>query len=351
MSAVMASTPSCTNDQIRPQLRAVKSVTFTRPADVSALLAQAVEAADGLAWIKAHAGSIPLLTAEEERELARRWQQSGDLEARDRLVLANLRLALNWARRTLERSAGATGALTMQDLTQEAVLGLLRAIDAYDPTVYRLSTYATWWMNQKMWRAIETDGDLIRMPVYAKQALRQVKYLQAKAAQAGAGPLTIEELANVTGQTAQTIEAVSQFLVAPDSLNRLVGHDEDAELEQFQAAPGTNDAFEQAERPGADGRWILTVAIQAMRRRYGGSGSDTVWCQSWKRDVALWWLRMCEPDLTYSEIAARVGVALSKERVRQIINRVQQVVEPSIRQALREQGRSATGDFLMEDEA
>ncbi len=133
-----------------------------------------------------------LLSAVEERELARR-AKSGDRIARAQLVEANLRLVVSVAKRYLKRG------MALQDLIQEGNMGLMRAVDKFDPDRgFRFSTYATWWIKQAITRAIADKSRMIRLPVHVNELLtklrKEVRQLSSKLGR----PPTIEELAEAT---------------------------------------------------------------------------------------------------------------------------------------------------------
>ncbi|HHM12495.1 MAG TPA: RNA polymerase sigma factor RpoD/SigA [Planctomycetaceae bacterium] len=135
----------------------------------------------------------PLLSAEEEQELAYRIEQ-GDVEARDRMVRANLRLVVNIAR-------GYTGkGLSLQDLIEEGNLGLLRAVEGFDPSVgTRFSTYASYWIKQSIKRALINSAKTIRIPAYMVELLSKWRRANARLTEELGRTPTPEEVARVLG--------------------------------------------------------------------------------------------------------------------------------------------------------
>lgn len=134
-----------------------------------------------------------LLTAQEELQLAARIEQ-GDVEARDRMVRANLRLVVNISR-------GYTGkGLSLQDLIEEGNLGLLRAVEGFDPTVgTRFSTYASYWIKQSIKRALINSAKTIRIPAYMVELLSKWRRATARLSEELGRTPTNEEVARVLG--------------------------------------------------------------------------------------------------------------------------------------------------------
>ncbi len=171
-------------------------------------------------------GRTKLLTQAEERELATR-KDSGDNEAKRRLIEANLRLVVSVARRYSQSSNG----ITLLDLIQEGNLGLIRAVDKYDhKTGFKLSTYATWWIRQAISRAIADKSRLIRLPVHINETLGRVRRTSRELASEHGREPTMQELAD---KLQMPIDKVTQLMTmgnAPVSLDQPMGEEGDSSL-------------------------------------------------------------------------------------------------------------------------
>src|SRR5690349_6876746 len=155
---------------------------------------------DGFALFLRRIGRTPLLTADEERALAFRCER-GDLVAKDRMIEANLRLVVHVAKRFQKENSP----LTLPDLVQEGMLGLIRAVEKFDPrTGNRFSTYATIWIRQSIGRAISEKSRDIRVPVSVDQRLRALDKLTT---QLGHEP-DVFEAARLLEWTVQDVERV-----------------------------------------------------------------------------------------------------------------------------------------------
>ena len=193
---------------------------------------------------------FPLLTAKEEVELAKRIER-GDKAARDRMINSNLRLVVSVARRYQNRG------LSLIDLIQEGVLGLIRAADKFDwRRGYKFSTYATWWVRQAVQRGIETRGREIRMPANVLDVERKMARAEPELVDRLRRAPTDKELADVIGAKPRQVAAVRHAARAVTSLDRPVSTDEEGTtLSQFIAG----------ESPSPEEILTLSLTQQKLR--------------------------------------------------------------------------------------
>ena len=172
-------------------------------------------------------GRVPLLTAEQEADLARA-AQAGDEQARRALSEANLRLVVSVAKRYVGRG------LPFLDLIQEGNLGLMKAAEKFEPERgFKFSTYATWWIRQAITRAIADQGRTIRIPVHLVESINRVKKAAGELLRKNGREPTAEEIAVQLEMEPDRVRELLQLAQDPISLETPVGEEEDAHLEDF----------------------------------------------------------------------------------------------------------------------
>ena len=184
-------------------------------------------------------GRVPLLTAEEEVELARRME-AGDERARHRLEEANLRLVVSIAKRYVGRG------MLFLDLIQEGNLGLLKAVEKFDYSKgYKFSTYATWWIRQAITRAIADQARTIRIPVHMVETINKLVRISRQLLQELGRDPRPEEIAKEMGISVSRVHEIMKIAQEPVSLETPIGEEEDSHLGDFiedEAAPDPADA-------------------------------------------------------------------------------------------------------------
>ena len=184
-------------------------------------------------------GRVPLLTSEEEVELAIRISD-GDVTAKQRLSEANLRLVVSIAKRYLGRG------MQFLDLIQEGNLGLIKAVEKFDYTKgFKFSTYATWWIRQAITRAIADQARTIRIPVHMVETINKVKKVQSQPLHQNGHEPSPDEIAEEIDMPVDKVREIMRVAQEPVSLETPIGEEEDSHLGDFipdNDAPAPADA-------------------------------------------------------------------------------------------------------------
>ena len=240
-------------------------------------------------------GTVPLLTADEELELAQR-KADGDEAAKERLIEANLRLVVSIAKRYTGRG------MSFLDLVQEGNLGLIKGVEKFDYTKgYRLSTYATWWVKQSVTRALADQSRTIRLPVHMVEAVNRIRKAQrALAVKLGREPSN-EEIGKEVGMSEKRVTELMQSSGDTVSLETPVGDEDGSNLGDFVADDSNASTEEKAESV------FLREEIEQMLQGLNPREREVI--------ILRFGLESGHP-LTLEEVGKRFKV--TRERIRQI---------------------------------
>lgn len=251
--------------------------------------------ADSLNMYLKEIRQFPLLSVEEERELIDRIGR-GDMSARDRLVESNLRLVVSIAKKYQNNG------LTLMDLIQEANIGLLIAVEKFEPERgYRFSTYASWWIKQTISRALDNKSKLIRLPAYVVEGVNKMKNVErALTITLGREP-TLEEVAKEMGLDEAKVKKLRDSSKEISSLDVTVGDDDEATMGELIADTSSLTPEESMENQTKTE--VLDTILGTLEDREG--------------DVIKYRYGLMDGEpRTLEEVGQIFG--LTKERIRQI---------------------------------
>jgi len=195
--------------------------------DLESTISKTVAVDDPVRMYLKEIGKVPLLTAEEEIELAKRMEE-GDEEAKQKLCEANLRLVVSIAKRYVGRG------MLFLDLIQEGNLGLIKAVDKFNwRKGFKFSTYATWWIRQAITRSIADQARTIRIPVHMVETINKLMRIQRQLLQEYGREPTPEEIAAEMDITVEKVREIIKIAQEPVSLETPIGEEEDSHLGDF----------------------------------------------------------------------------------------------------------------------
>ena len=240
-------------------------------------------------------GANPLLTAEEELALTRRVRD-GDFDARQIMIERNLRLVVNIAKHYLNRG------IPLLDLVEEGNLGLMHALEKFDPERgFRFTTYATWWIRQNIERAIMNQSRTIRLPVHVVKELNQVLRAQRSVEAEGGGQFSLEEVARRLDKPIEVVRSILALSEHTASLDAPLDIDPSLSIGESLADDQLETLDQQVQCNEVEslvGEWLGLLSDKqsfVIRHRYGFDESEV---------------------RTLEELAEELG--LTRERVRQI---------------------------------
>jgi RNA polymerase primary sigma factor len=229
--------------------------------------------ADSLGLLLRDLDRYPMPNYDEQVELAKRGA-TGDQEAKQQMVAANMRLVLHWARRYQDRG------VELVDLVQEGTFGLLRAVEKFDwERGFKFSTYATWWIRQSLQRAVQQHGRTIRIPLEVGEQIQRIDAATAELVGLLGRRPTEEEITEATGISVEVRKGLEGIAGVSASLDQPATSDSSTVLGDLVAPDGT-DWVADVEQQMTDDRLLLAVEHlpvlqrEVLTKRFGLDGSS-----------------------------------------------------------------------------
>jgi RNA polymerase primary sigma factor len=285
-----------TSDPVRMYLREIGRVpllTAVEEVELARRIEDGAEASERLADLDA-VGALGELPADESRAMQRR-ADDGD-EAKSALIQANLRLVVSIAKRYVGRG------MQFLDLIQEGNMGLMRAVEKFDYTKgFKFSTYATWWIRQAITRSIADQARTIRIPVHMVESINRVHRMQRQMVQELEREPTVDELADAVGMSADRVREIQRISLDLLSLDAPVGEEDDSYLADFIKDDGAEEPLDAATRQ------MLQEAVKEVLDELNEREKEVVVMRFGLDD---------EQARTLEEVGKQFGV--TRERIRQI---------------------------------
>ncbi len=255
-----------------------------------------MEQVNGLQVYLKQIKDIPLLTAEEEKKLATAYQ-SGDKQAKERLVSSNLRLVVMAAKHYSTRCS-----MSFEDLVQEGNIGLIRAVDSYNPTLgWRFSTYAMHWIKQAISRAILNSSRTIRIPIHIQELQSKYNKAQREFMNKNNREATTAEVAKILNIDIKKIKEIEELVKEPISLSTSLNDEDDGTVEDLVADPNADRPDDRIDNE------LLSKALNELLESLGGREKEII--------IARYGLDGGKAK-TLDQLGTEYG--LTKERIRQI---------------------------------
>jgi len=251
----------------------------------------------GLGWYLSKINETPLLTAEEEKQLARRIREHSDPMAREQMINANLKLVVNIVKQYSNRG------MSLSDLVDEGNLGLIRAAEEFDPDAgVRFSTYAAWWIRQAIKRAMINAGQPVHIPAYMVEQIRKWRTASRELVAELGRPASLDEMATRLNISRKKAGIIAQAVNAVNAPTQMVTEDA-ASMEETLPDDGT---------PSPDAGSMITSNIETVRH---------LLTRLEPREQRILTLRFGldgyeGPQRTLKEVGKTIG--LTRERVRQL---------------------------------